>query len=279
MAYTRKSFPMHKGTTSHKSALKQRKAHVKKMDMKGNVISEKDVTLKPTTKEEFFKGGKKGASVSDFDETKAYQKRHEQLLNQGFTPEDADRMIKDRAVTGTPSHEFTHDKAKPKTEKSPAKGSGKYDRKIRKAAKKFVKGKTSQGHRKLRKAKAHSGFSDVAVKEDLRPELEKQLAKKISKVISKEYKKSPLKQKVDPDAPGTPGKPGYEPPVRYDELDEKGKKLWHKVRGTEYTPPKKSRPEPTWPGTDEHRKPEDIPSKEYKEKGIKKYPIEKPKKK
>mgnify|MGYP003644586821 CR=1 FL=1 len=25
--------------------------------------------------------------------------------------------------------------------------------------------------------------------------------------------KSPVKQKVDPDAPGTPGKPGFEPPV------------------------------------------------------------------
>ena len=25
--------------------------------------------------------------------------------------------------------------------------------------------------------------------------------------------KAPVKQKVDPDAPGTPGKPGYEPPV------------------------------------------------------------------
>lgn len=58
---------------------------------------------------------------------------------------------------------------------------------------------------------------------------------------------SPVKQrtdttKVDPDAPGTPGKPGYEPPVEYKDLDEKGKKLWHKVRGTKYTPEKK---EPT----------------------------------
>jgi hypothetical protein len=37
-------------------------------------------------------------------------------------------------------------------------------------------------------------------------------------------------KKVDPDAPGTPGTPGYEPPVKYEDLDEKGKKLWHKVR-------------------------------------------------
>jgi hypothetical protein len=36
---------------------------------------------------------------------------------------------------------------------------------------------------------------------------------------------------VDPDAPGTPGKPGYEPPVKYDDLDEKGKAIWRKVRG------------------------------------------------
>ena len=41
---------------------------------------------------------------------------------------------------------------------------------------------------------------------------------------------------------------------------------------------KKDRPEPTWPGTDEYRKPEDIPASEYEERGIKKYPIENPKK-
>ena len=34
------------------------------------------------------------------------------------------------------------------------------------------------------------------------------------------------KQTVDPDAPGTPGEPGYEPPVRREDLDEEGKKLW-----------------------------------------------------
>ncbi len=37
---------------------------------------------------------------------------------------------------------------------------------------------------------------------------------------------SPLTQKVDPDAPGTPGKPGYEPPVKRNELDEMGKKIY-----------------------------------------------------
>ena len=35
--------------------------------------------------------------------------------------------------------------------------------------------------------------------------------------------KSPLNQ-VDPDAPGTKGKPGYEPKVKRRELDKKGKK-------------------------------------------------------
>jgi len=37
---------------------------------------------------------------------------------------------------------------------------------------------------------------------------------------------NPFKQKVDPDAPGTPGKPGYEPPVKREDLDEEGKKIW-----------------------------------------------------
>ena len=73
------------------------------------------------------------------------------------------------------------------------------------------------------------------------------------------------KQPVDPDAPGTPGKPGYEPPVKRSDLDEAGKKKWDELR-------KKDRPDPTWPGTDEYRKPKDIPEKEYKEKGIKKSP-------
>jgi len=91
-----------------------------------------------------------------------------------------------------------------------------------------------------------------------------------NKISFKDMGSSPAKQKVDPDAPGTPGKPGYEPPVRREDLDEKGKKLWDQLR--------KERKEPTWPGTDEYRKPEDIPAEEYEKRGIKKYPIEKPKK-
>ena len=35
----------------------------------------------------------------------------------------------------------------------------------------------------------------------------------------------------------------------------------------------KDRPQPTWPGTDEYRKPKDIPASEYKERGIKKSPL------
>ena len=41
--------------------------------------------------------------------------------------------------------------------------------------------------------------------------------------------KSPLNQ-VDPDAPGTPGKPGYEPPVIREELDTAGKKLFDDLK-------------------------------------------------
>ena len=39
---------------------------------------------------------------------------------------------------------------------------------------------------------------------------------------------------VDPDAPGTPGEPGYEPPVKYEDLDEKGKKIWNDLRKKEF---------------------------------------------
>ena len=41
--------------------------------------------------------------------------------------------------------------------------------------------------------------------------------------------KSPLSQ-VDPDAPGTPGTEGYEPPVNREELDSKGKEIYDNLR-------------------------------------------------
>jgi len=41
--------------------------------------------------------------------------------------------------------------------------------------------------------------------------------------------KSPLNQ-VDPDAPGTKGKPGYEPPVVRKELDANGKEIYDNLR-------------------------------------------------
>ena len=41
--------------------------------------------------------------------------------------------------------------------------------------------------------------------------------------------KSPLNQ-VDPDAPGTKGKPGYEPPVVKEELDANGKEIYDNLR-------------------------------------------------
>ena len=37
-------------------------------------------------------------------------------------------------------------------------------------------------------------------------------------------------KKVDPDAPGTPGTAGYEPPVKRSDLDEEGKKIWDSKR-------------------------------------------------
>ena len=52
-------------------------------------------------------------------------------------------------------------------------------------------------------------------------------SQKMSKIAKGKSKK---KKKVDPDAPGTPGKPGYEPPVKRSDLDEKGKKIWDSHR-------------------------------------------------
>ena len=59
--------------------------------------------------------------------------------------------------------------------------------------------------------------------------------KKLSELSKKELEAlgfSPKKIKeimaVDPDAPGTPGKPGYEPPVKRKDLDAEGKKIFDK---------------------------------------------------
>tara|TARA_R110000765_G_scaffold288238_1_gene384551 strand:+ start:40 stop:1194 length:1155 start_codon:yes stop_codon:yes gene_type:complete len=41
---------------------------------------------------------------------------------------------------------------------------------------------------------------------------------------------SPARQ-VDPDAPGTKGTEGYEPPVTREDLDDEGKAIWDKLRG------------------------------------------------
>jgi len=39
-----------------------------------------------------------------------------------------------------------------------------------------------------------------------------------------------IEGEVDPDAPGTPGTEGYEPPVRREDLDDEGKAIWDKHR-------------------------------------------------
>jgi len=64
-------------------------------------------------------------------------------------------------------------------------------------------------------------------------------------VVSRDphYLDSPNKQKVDPDAPGTPGKPGYEPPVKRSDLDAKGKAIWdaHRAKRKSHTKKPKQR--------------------------------------
>ena len=49
-------------------------------------------------------------------------------------------------------------------------------------------------------------------------------------IAKRNFKKEIGEQSVDPDAPGTPGKPGYEPPVKFEDLDERGKAIWKKLR-------------------------------------------------
>ena len=116
-----------------------------------------------------------------------YDKRKEELLNQGFTQKDADKMIESGAVTGKVDVESYKDRME------------RLSKKYNKSPKEVNKILKSKDYKEGR-IKIHSPNKQMA------------------------------KQKVDPDAPGTPGEPGYEPPVRYEDLDEAGKKLWHKVR-------------------------------------------------
>ena len=48
------------------------------------------------------------------------------------------------------------------------------------------------------------------------------------KTIAKEktFENTEGKDYIDPDAPGTPGQPGFEPPVLREDLDERGKQIW-----------------------------------------------------
>ena len=88
---------------------------------------------------------------------------------------------------------------------------------------------------------------------------------------------SPTKQKkkVDPDAPGTPGKPGFEPPVRRSDFDKgsEQQKMFDANQAKSKAKTKtKNRPEPTYEGTDEYRKEKDIPAEDFQKKGMKKPP-------
>ena len=54
--------------------------------------------------------------------------------------------------------------------------------------------------------------------------------------LSSDVKSFVTGKKVDPYAPGTPGEPGYEPPVRREDLDAEGKKLYDSKRNAKKHP-------------------------------------------
>jgi hypothetical protein len=90
-----------------------------------------------------------------------------------------------------------------------------------------------------------------------------------------EKKKSPAKQKLNK---------GGEGQDQNKEFNKKGEHVGNWVDGKLVMKPgfkrpvvkpkkeQKDRQDPTWPGTDEYRKPEDIPASEYEERGYKKSP-------
>jgi len=130
---------------------------------------------------------------------KGHKKTKEDYISEGFTPADADRMMKDGATTG----EYNPKKKKKKKE---------------------AKKSTTSAHGQLEDAQAEYEVD------------KKILAKKKSKRGDAGQMKLPKKAK----------KPSRPKPL------------------------KPERREPTWEGTDEFRKPEDIPASEYEERGMKK---------
>ena len=135
----------------------------------------KDGSAKSKREQEFSK-----RHESEVSKDTDYQKRKEELLNQGFTPEDADQMIKSGATTGE-----EEDRPQP----------------------------------------TYEGTDEYRSIDQIRSDSE--VGKKIRET-----------GEVDPDAPGTPGEPGYEPPVKRSDLDEKGKKKWDELRNKKKSPAK-----------------------------------------
>ena len=128
--------------------------------------------------------------------------KKEQLLKQGFTPADADRMIKDGATTGV------------------------------------VKAKKS-------KTSAHGQMNDA-----------KEEYKQDKKMLANKKRKAKEKAKA---LKVTANQGDFKPAYAGADISE-----------SEYKKRTKSRQQPTFMGTDEYRKPEDIPASEYKERGLNK---------
>ena len=250
MGFKMKGPSIHKGTDSHKKAIEaERAAKIKQQKANKNVGEGfmhppyKDTAsgTKPYAKRQRYHGYK------DFDSNIEKQEDAQGKDTNIKTPKVMKDGPKNRMHFHKKSPNKMHAKGHKKTREDYLNEGFSQVEADQMAKDQGVSGKVKGG--KSKKAKksttsAHGQISDAQAEYEVDKKI---LAKK--------------KKKVDPDAPGTPGKPGYEPPVKRSDLDEKGKAIWDKHR---------ERKEPTWEGTDEYRDPKDIPAKEYKKRGLKK---------
>ena len=163
---------------------------------KGSLIDETEMETGKAQKKGFKPRKKNSPTKKRTDKTK------EQLIKEGFTPADADKMIKDGATTGV------------------------------------VKAKKS-------KTSAHGQMNDA-----------KEEYKQDKKMLANKKRKAKEKAKALK--------------VTANQGDFKPAFAGADISASEYKKRMKDRKQPTFMGTDEYRKPQDIPASEYRERGLNK---------
>ena len=181
----------------------------------------------------------------------ADQKTLEELIEEGFTPADARRMQKDKAVTGVETDKKKMQRLEDEAAKANKAGNKEKAKKLIAQVSKLedkIQGK------KDRPEPTYEGTDEFKKEKDIP-------AKEFEE---RGVKKPPTKQRKEkPKPPPAPvPKPKRRKRIKKKDAMPTGKLL----PGNEM----EDRPYPTYEGTDEFRKEKDIPKKEFKKRGVKK---------